>query len=116
MANTFTNASVAVSSTSTRLYQCSTSGTVGSVIHAVYISNTGTTGTSVNVDVTVTGANAPTGGSAADPVYIANDVEVPYKGTLILDKPINLAASDELKIKASTNNSVEAFASILEIT
>jgi len=41
---------------------------------------------------------------------------VPAKSTLVLDKPINLEASDILAVTASTASDLDVFMSVLQIT
>jgi hypothetical protein len=106
--NKFINRGVAVATTATELYSCplSTEG----IIHALYISNIdGTSSATVDIEVSVDG----TGGTF---YYVAKTVPVPADSTLILDKPLNLEASDKIRLTASATGDLQAFASILEIT
>jgi hypothetical protein len=115
MASSFKNAGMAVitsDNSSANLYTCP-SATVA-VIHALYISNKSSTNVA-NVDVKVT----TDGGTTF--YHIGKSLEIDVSNTLVLDKPINLEANDIIRIVAETNEdstapSVEAFASILEIS
>jgi hypothetical protein len=115
MASTFKNAGLDVGTTdnsSNDLYTCPAATTA--VIHALYVSNKSATNVA-NVDVKVT----YDGGSTF--ITIGKSLEIDVNNTLVLDKPINLEASDKIRIIASLNQDstapdVEAFASILEIT
>ena len=107
MANTFKNASKAIGNSATTVYTCP-SATTG-VIHAIYISNIHATN-DVTVDITVTDT------SASATFHIAKNLSVPNGSVAIFEKPINLEATDILKLNASAASSLEAFASILEMT
>jgi len=107
MANTFKNAGVAVGATATTLYTCppSTEG----IIHALYVSNVdGTNSATVNIEVSIDGGTTFR--------HIAKTMPIPPDETIVLDKPINLEASDVIRLTASVASDLEAFASILEIT
>ena len=107
MANTFKNAGVAVGTTVTTLYTCPTS--TDGIIHALYISNIdGTNSADVDVEVSVDGGSTF--------YYVGKTLPVPADSTLILDKPINLEASDVIRLTASATGDLQAFASVLEIT
>ena len=115
MASTFKNAGMTVitsDNASANLYTCPSATTA--VIHALYISNKSATNVA-NVDVKVT----TDGGTTF--YHIGKSLEIDVSNTLVLDKPINLEANDIIRIVAETNEdstapSVEAFASILEIS
>ena len=107
MANTFKNAGVAIGTSNTILYTAPSSTT--SVIHAIYISNIHASG-NATVEVFVTDT------SAGSDYYVAKNVEVINGSVLILDKPINLEATDVLKAKSSVTATLESFLSILEMT
>ena len=107
MANTFKNAAKAIGNSETTVYTCP-SATTG-VIHAIYISNIHATN-DVTVDITVTDT------SASATFHIAKNLSVPNGSVAIFEKPINLEATDILKLNASAASSLEAFASILEMT
>ncbi len=107
MANTFKNAAKAIGNSATTVYTCP-SATTG-VIHAIYISNIHATN-DVTVDITVTDT------SASATFHIAKNLSVPNGSVAIFEKPINLEATDILKLNASAASSLEAFASILEMT
>ena len=89
--------------------------TAGEVtVHAIYISNT-----SANI---VGMYLVLVDGSDTEKAQILYNVEVPPKSTLIVEKPINLTASDtsatqrKLRVKASASASLDAVASVLVIT
>jgi hypothetical protein len=115
MASSFKNAGMTIvtsDNASANFYTCP-SATVA-VIHALYISNKSSTNVA-NVDVKVT----TDGGTTF--YHIGKSLEIDVSNTLVLDKPINLEANDIIRIVAETNEdstapSVEAFASILEIS
>jgi hypothetical protein len=64
------------------------------------------------VDITVTDTSA----TPPNTFHIAKNLSVPNGSVAIFEKPINLEATDILKLKASAASSLEAFASILEMT
>jgi len=115
MASAFKNAGMTIitsDNASANFYTCP-SATVA-VIHALYISNKSSTNVA-NVDVKVT----TDGGTTF--YHIGKSLEIDVSNTLVLDKPINLEANDIIRIVAESNEdsstpSVEAFASILEIS
>ena len=107
MANTFKNAAKAIGNSATTVYTCPAATT--GVIHAIYISNIDAT-KDLTVDITVTDT------SASATFHIAKNLSVPNGSVAIFEKPINLEATDILKLNASAASSLEAFASILEMT
>ena len=115
MASAFKNAGMTIitsDNASANFYTCP-AATVA-VIHALYISNKSSTNVA-NVDVKVT----TDGGTTF--YHIGKSLEIDVSNTLVLDKPINLEANDIIRIVAESNEdsstpSVEAFASILEIS
>ena len=107
MANTFKNAAVAIGNTNTTVYTCPAS--TSAVVHAVYISNVDGTN-DATVDVIVTDNSQGTN------FHIMKTVDVPADSSLVIEKPINLEAQDILKVKASANGDLQAFASVLEMT
>ena len=115
MASAFKNAGMTVgvvNSSAGNLYTCPGGSTA--VIHALYISNKSNTN-QANVDVMAT----IDGGSTFK--YIIKSASVDFENTLVLDKPINLEASDVLRVVAEYNidsslPDVECFASILEVS
>jgi hypothetical protein len=107
MANTFKNAAKAIGNTATTVYTCPAATT--GVVHAIYISNIHAAN-DVTVDITVTDT------SASATFHLAKNLSVPNGSVAIFEKPINLEATDILKLKASAASSLEAFASILEMT
>ena len=107
MANTFKNAGVAVGNSATTIYTAP--GSTTGVIHAVYISNVdGTNDATIDLYVTDT--------SAGSDFYIMKTVDVPADSTVVIEKPVNLGASDKLETQASADGDIDVFASILEIT
>jgi hypothetical protein len=114
MASTFKNAGMTVVTTDDASANLYTATGVVAVVHALYISNKSSTNTA-KVDVKVT----TDGGSTF--YHVGKSLEIDVNNTLILDKPINLEASDILRIVAELNidsstPDVEAYASILEIS
>jgi len=89
-------------------------GSVQAVVHALYISNKSATNIAkVNVKVTTDGGSTF--------FHVGRSLEVDVNNTLVLDKPINLEASDILRVYADPNPDsssvdVEAFASVLEVS
>ena len=108
MANTFKNAAKAVGDSATTVYTCPAATT--GVIHAIYISNIHATN-DATVDITVTDTS-----QSNTAFHIAKNLSVPNGSVAIFEKPINLEATDILKLNASAASSLEAFASILEMT
>jgi hypothetical protein len=105
MANTFKNAGMAITTTPTDLFTASTQ----TVIHALYVSNIhGTNSGDVDIEITIDGGTTY--------YHIAKTVPVPADSTLVLDKPINLEASDKIRFTAAVNSTLEVVASYLEIT
>ena len=112
MANTFTNASVAVGATLTNLYEVPVS--TSAVVHSLFLSNIHATD-AITVGVAVRQATVRPNSSQQE-VYIAKNVDIVKGSTLIIDKPINLATGDILKVIASASSKCEATASILAIS
>ncbi len=89
-------------------------GSVQAVVHSLYISNKSSTNiANVNVKVTTDGGSTF--------FHVGRSLEVDVNNTLVLDKPINLEASDILRVYADPNPDsssvdVEAFASVLEVS
>ena len=89
-------------------------GSVQAVVHALYISNKSATNiANVNIKVTTDGGSTF--------FHVGRSLEVDVNNTLVLDKPINLEASDILRVYPDPNPDsssvdVEAFASILDIS
>jgi hypothetical protein len=88
------------------VYTCPANATA--VLHAVYISNTNAA-TQAVVDVSATIDGGTTYRS------IIKGCVIPQNNTFILDKPINLEASDKLRI-VSNVTLTDTFLSILENT
>lgn len=114
MASTFKNAGLVVSTTnngSANLYTCPSA--TQAVIHALYISNLSSTFVA-NVDILVLI------GGGVNSFYIGQKLEVDVNNTLVLDKPINLAAGDIIRVISylnadSSSPNVQVFASVLEV-
>ena len=113
MASTFKNAGAALGvADSGAIYTAG--GSTYAVIHALYISNKSTTASAtVNVKVTTDGGSTF--------YHVAKKIQIPANNTLTLDKPINLESNDVLRVLAhplpdSSSISIEAYASILEIS
>tara|TARA_B100000959_G_C14829415_1_gene561223 strand:- start:315 stop:638 length:324 start_codon:yes stop_codon:yes gene_type:complete len=107
MANNFINAAKAIGNTATTVY--TVPGSTTGVVHAIYVSNIHATNDGT-VDISVTDT------SASDTFHIAKNISVPQGSSVVFEKPINLEATDILKLTASAASTLEAFASILEIT
>jgi hypothetical protein len=115
MASTFKNAGMTIvtnDNSSANFYTCPPATTA--VIHALYVSNK-----SANNDAFVDVKVTTDGGTTF--YHIGKSLEISTNNTLVLDKPVNLEANDIVRIVAqlnqdSTSPSVEAFASVLEIT
>ena len=110
MANTFSNAGIALTTTGrTTVYTCPSSPTTTAILHAIYISNVdGTNSVNATVEATVDGGTTYR--------KIGYLIPVPPNSTLILDKPVNLEGGDILADTASVANDLEVFCSILEVT
>lgn len=108
MPNTFKNATATVTSNTADTYLYTTPSATTSVVHAVYVSNTGSE--TIKADLKVLDASASTTSS-----LITNAIIVPGS-TFILDKPVNLETTDSLCIRPDTANSTQVVASILQIT
>jgi hypothetical protein len=107
MANTFKNAGVAIGTSATTIY--TTPSATVAVIHAIYISNVhGSASATVSIYVTDS--------SAGSDFYIGKNLTIPAGSTIVLDKPVNLEATDILRALAATSSTAEAFCSVLEIT
>ena len=115
MASTFKNAGMTIPFTDNSSADLYTAGGSGqAVVHALYITNKSVANQAF-VDVKVT----TDGGSTF--YHVAKKVNIPPSNTLTLDKPINLESNDILRVVAhplpdSSSISVEAYASILEIS
>tara|TARA_Y100000114_G_C11718190_1_gene307066 strand:+ start:242 stop:589 length:348 start_codon:yes stop_codon:yes gene_type:complete len=115
VASTFKNAGMTIPFTDDSNADLYTAGGSGqAVIHALYLTNKSTANNGF-VDVKVT----TDGGSTF--YHVAKKVQIPASNTLTLDKPINLEASDKLRVVAhalpdSSTTDLEVYASILEIS
>lgn len=107
MANTFKNASVQVNtSPGTVIYTAPNNASA--VVHALIVSNTSGSAQTVTIQVVDT--------SASTSYKIVTNAPVPIGGSLSIPKPINLEPTDAIRIVASALTSLEAYASILEIS
>jgi hypothetical protein len=107
MANTFKNKGLAVGNSRTDIYTCPAS--TSAVLHGIYISNIdGTNSADATIEVYDNSATAY--------YHVGKTLPVPADSTLVLDKPVNLEASDKLVVTASAASDLECFLSILEIT
>ena len=108
MANTFKSAATGSTTGITTLYTCPAA--TSAVVHVMYLSNfDGTNDATISISVSGS-ANFDTRR------YLLKTVDVPADSTVVIEKPINLGASDKLETQASANDDIEVFASILEIT
>jgi len=107
MANTFINATLAVTTSLVTIYTAP--ALTESICHSLYFSNIDGVA-SPNVDIVLYDVSKLT------EFFIGNNLSIPPGATLYFDKPINLEAGDEIRVSASANGDVEAVASILEIT
>ena len=90
------------------MYTCPAA--TSAVVHAMYLSNVdGTNDATISISVSGS-ANFDTRR------YLLKTVDVPADSTVVIEKPINLGAGDKLEAKASANDDIDVFASILEIT
>tara|TARA_B100001245_G_scaffold227318_1_gene203584 strand:- start:51 stop:377 length:327 start_codon:yes stop_codon:yes gene_type:complete len=108
MANTFKNAGGAlpIAYPVTPIY--SAPAATQSIVHSCIISNVHATDSAdVDIKVQTDGSNY---------YHIAKNVPVPAGSSLVIDKPIDMEASDDLAIKASAVSTLEAVLGILEIT
>jgi hypothetical protein len=79
-----------------------------SIVHSCIISNVHATDSAdVDIKVQTDGSNY---------YHIAKNVPVPAGSSLVIDKPIDMEASDDLAIKASAVSTLEAVLGILVIT
>jgi len=88
-------------------------GPVGSgkeaVVHSVYVSNIDGTN-SANIDIKARNTSGSTY------FHVAKDIPVPAGSSLVLDKPIDLAATGDIHMTASVAGDLETNLGILEIT
>ena len=107
MANTFKNQGAALTTSGADIYTAP--GSTESIIHSCIISNIHATD-SANVDIKAT----TDGGSTY--YYVAKNVPIPSGSSLVLDKPVDLEATDKIHMTASANSTLNAVLGILEIT
>lgn len=104
---TFKNATAIIPDASTSYATIySASGTT--VVHAIYISNNSVGG---NAEVVLEVVDS----SAGVNIPILDKVPLRANTTLMLEKPINLEASDSVRIKSNTGVAITAFASVMEV-
>ena len=108
MANTFTSAATGSRSDLLTMYTCPVATTA--VVHAVYLSNVDGTN-DATIDISVSGS-----ATFQTRRYLLKTVEVPADSTVVIEKPINLGAGDKLETKASADDDIDVFVSILEMT
>ena len=107
MANSFKNAGAALTTGGADIYTCP--GSTAAVIHSIYIANIdGTNDATVDVKVTTDGGSTY--------YHIAKTIPVPADSSLVMDKPVNLEATDKIHMTASANGDLETYMAILEIT
>ena len=106
MAAKFTNANAILTTSRVKAYTAPVG--IQSVVHGLFVSNVDTTNKLVHY-VTIEYKDA--GGTYN---IIAKDIPVPYGNALIVDKTINLNATEELYLTADASSSLQAFFSILE--
>lgn len=104
---TFKNATTAIPDTSTS-YSTVYTATGTTVIHAMYISNN-SIGSNAEVVLEVVDS------SASVNIPILDKVPLRANTTLVLEKPINLEASDSVRLKSNTGVAITAFASVMEV-
>ena len=108
MANAFKNAGAALTTSYPVTPIYSAPAATQSIVHSCIISNIhATASANVSIKVQTDGSNY---------FHIANEVPVPAGSSLVIDKPIDMEASDDLAIKASANSTLDAVLGILEIT
>jgi hypothetical protein len=107
MANTFKNASIVVNATPGTILYTAPSST-SSVVHAMIIANTSSSPQNVTVQMI--------DASASTSFRLLTNAPIPVGGSLFFPKPINLEVGDSIRITGSTSATLEAYASILEIT
>ena len=108
MANTFKSAATGSNTAITTMHTCPAA--TSAVVHAMYLSNIdGTNDATISVSVSGS-ANFQTRR------YLLKTVDVPADSTVVIEKPVNLGASDKLETQASADGDIDVFASILEIT
>ena len=108
MANTFTSAATGSRTDLLPMYTCPAATT--SIIHAIYLSNVDGTN-DATIDISVSGS-----ATFQTRRYLLKTVEVPADSTVVIEKPINLGAGDKLETKASADDDIDVFVSILEMT
>lgn len=104
---TFKNATVAIPDSNTN-YSTVFTATGTTVVHAMYISNN-SIGANAEIILEVVD------NSASINIPILDKVPLRANTTLVLEKPINLEASDSVRIKSSTGCPITAFASVMEV-
>ena len=108
MANTFKSAATGSRTDLLALYTCPAATTA--VVHAIYLSNVDGTN-DATIDISVSGS-----ATFQTRRYLLKTVEVPADSTVVIEKPINLGAGDKLETKASADDDIDVFVSILEMT
>jgi hydrogenase maturation factor HypE len=107
MANTFINKGAAVTNAGADVYGPVAVGKVA-IIHSCIISNIHATDSAdINIKATVQ--------DGATYYHVAKNVPVPAGSSLVIDKPVDLMAGDEIHMSASADSKLEAILGILEI-
>ena len=108
MASSFKNAAhtITASNTDETMYTANQTNQIAAIIHGLYIANKHATS---NLQITIKVYD----NSTASNMTILSKVPIPPNTTLSLDKPLNLAPSDVVKVQ-TTHTSAEVFASVLE--
>jgi hypothetical protein len=101
---TFKNAAIAVGTTDTTVYTCPSGKTA--IIHAVFFSNLTTNTITVSLKVY--------DNSVTTNFTLLKDIIIPANSSLQIEKPINLEASDVVKVSCNVASSSEVFLSVLE--
>ena len=111
MASVFKNAGaqcVLVDDATADIYTAGLQLSTRAVLHAIMVSNTAATSAEkVTIKVTIDGGTTFRS--------VITNGEVPPADSLQIDKPINLEPGDKIRIYGS-NNTLECFLSILELT
>jgi hypothetical protein len=104
----FRNISKSIGTSFTSVYICPNN--YEAVLHSLYISNTDASN-DITVDVQLT-TSKPGNPGVAGSYKIVSNIKILAGTTLILDKPVNLRSTDELKIQSSAST-CDAVGSIL---
>lgn len=108
MAESFANATLAVTTSATALYTCPALTTAN--VYTIYLSNISGTSADITCDIQLFDDSKSTA------FTVGNNIDVPFGTTLVFDKSITLEENDEIRVLASAASSCEAIASIVEST